>query len=50
MVLFDHESNAILVESLKSRSAQELVCAYEVLHSHLCDRGLLLLFQILDNA
>ena len=40
MVLFDHDSNAILVGPLKSRSAQELVRAYEVLHAHLCDHGL----------
>ena len=49
MVLFDHESNDILVKSLKLRSAQELGRAYKVLHAHLCDRGLRPLFQILDN-
>ena len=32
-----------------SRSAQELGRAYEVLHAHLCDCSLRLLFQMLDN-
>ena len=49
MVLFDHDSNAILVKPLKSRISQELGRAYEVLHTHLCDCGIRPLFQILDN-
>ena len=49
MLLFDHDRNAILVEPLKSCSAQELGRAYKVLHAHLCDRGLRPLFQMLDN-
>ena len=49
MVLFDHDSNAILVEPLKSRSAQEIGRTYEVLHAHICDCSFRPLFQILDN-
>ena len=49
MVIFDHDINAILVEPLKSCSPQELSCANEVLHTHLCDHGLCPLFHILNN-
>ena len=50
IILFDHDSNTILVKPLKLSSAQELVRAYEVLHAHLCDHGLRPLFHITDNA
>ena len=36
MVIFDHDSNTILAETLKSRNAQELVRSYEALHEKLC--------------
>ena len=49
MVLYDHDSNAILAEPLKSRSASELVRATTSLHRYLSERGLKPTFQVLDN-
>jgi hypothetical protein len=49
MVLYDHDSNAILSEPLKSRSASELVRATTSLHRYLSKRGLKPTFQVLDN-
>ena len=49
MVLYDHDSNAIIPEPIKSRSEAELVRAYSVLHSKLTNQGLRPKFQILDN-
>ena len=49
MVLFNHDSNATLVEPIKSRSVQEIGRDYEVLHTQLCYYGLCPLLQMLDN-
>ena len=49
MVLYDHDSNTILPEPLKSRSDQEIVRVYIALHSQLIKRGLRPIFQNLDN-
>ena len=49
MVLYDHDSNAIIPEPIKSRSEAELIRAYSVLHSKLTNRGLRPKFQMLDN-
>ena len=49
MVLYDHYSNAILVEPLTSRNERELIGATRVLHDYLSDRGLTPQYQILDN-
>ena len=49
MVLYDHDSNAITPEPIKSRSEAELIQSYSVLHSKLTNRGLRPKFQMLDN-
>ena len=49
MVIYDHYSNAIIPEPIKSRSEAELIRAYSVLHSKLANWGLRPKFQILDN-
>ena len=49
MVLYDHYSNAILVEPLTSHSKRELIRATRILHSQLSSRGLNSQYQILDN-
>ena len=49
MVLYDHDSNVIIVEALKSHSNHKLICAYSALHTHLSNRGLNLQVQMLDN-
>ena len=49
MVLYDHDSNAIIPEPIKSQSEPDLIRAYAVLHSKLTDRGLCSNFQMLYN-
>ena len=49
MVLYDHDSNAIIPEPIKSRSEAELIRSYSVLHSKLTNWGLRPKFQMLDN-
>ena len=49
MVLYDHDSNAILAEPLTSRNERELIRATRVLHAYLSDRGLTPQYQMLDN-
>ena len=49
MVLYDHDSNAIIPKPIKSRSEAELVQAYFVLHAKLTNWGLLPKFQMLDK-
>ena len=49
MVLYDHESNAILAEPLTSCSERKLIRATRVLHSYLSDHGLTPQYQMLDN-
>ena len=49
MVLYDHDSNAIIPEPIQSRSEAELIRAYSVLHSKLTNRGLRPKFQMLEN-
>ena len=49
MVLYDHDSNAILAEPLNSRNERELIRAARVLHAYLSDRGLTPQYQMLDN-
>ena len=40
MVLYNHDSNVIIPEPIKSRSESELIQSYAVLHSKLTDCGL----------
>ena len=49
IVIYDHDSNAIIAEPLKSRSEHELIRIYSALHTHLSNRGLAPKVQILDN-
>ena len=49
MVLYDHDSNAILDEPLTSRNGRKLIRATRVLHAYLSDRGFTPQYQILDN-
>ena len=49
MVFYDHYSNAIIPEPIKSQSESELIQAYAVLHSKLTNWGLRPKFQMLDN-
>ena len=50
MVLYDHDSNAILAKPLTARNKRELIEATRVLHAYLSDRGLTPQYQILDNG
>jgi len=49
LVLYDYDSNAILVAPMKTRTAGSIVAAYKTLHKRLCDAGLRPLLQRLDN-
>ena len=49
MVLYDHDSNAILSEPLTSRNKRKLIRAIHVLRAYLSDRGLTPQYQMLDN-
>ena len=49
MVAYDHDSNTILAEPIKSRAAEELLHAMKVIHEHLKERGLHPELQILNN-
>ena len=47
--LYNYDSNAILVEPMKTRTAASIVNAYRKTHDRLCKSGLKPSFQILDN-
>lgn len=49
MVVYDYDSNAILVEPIRNRQAATLVAAYQVLHTRLCEHGCRPQLQRLDN-
>jgi hypothetical protein len=49
MVLIEIDSNAILVEAMKNRSAGEMIRAYQALVERLCNAGLTPKMHILDN-
>ena len=49
MVLYDHDSNAILAEPLTSRYECKLIRATRVLHVYLSNHGLTSQYQMLDN-
>jgi hypothetical protein len=49
MIVYDYYSNAILFETITSRTEAELLCAYTKLHTYLCDQGLKPQLQQLDN-
>ena len=49
MVLYDHDSNAILAGLLTSRKKCELIRSTRVFHVYLSDRSLTPQYQMLDN-
>ena len=49
MILYYHDINAILVETLTSCSKRKLIRSTCVLHSYLADRGLTPQYQMLHN-
>ena len=49
MILYDYDSNAILVEAMKNKTARTIKEAYEKLHRRLCRAGLRPRLQRLDN-
>jgi hypothetical protein len=49
MLMYDYDSNAILIEGISSRGQSELLRAYQKLHQRLLDAGLKPQFQRLDN-
>ena len=49
MVLYYHNSNAILAELINSRNKQELIRTTRVLHAYLSDRDLTPQYQMMDN-
>ena len=49
MVLYNHESYAILTETFTSRNKRKLIRSTRVLHAYLSDRGLTHQYQMLDN-
>jgi hypothetical protein len=49
MVLIEIDSNAILVEAMKNRTAGEMIRAYLVLVTHLRNAGVTPKMHILDN-
>ena len=49
MLLYDHDSNVIRPEPMKSRSEHKLIRVYSALKSNLNERGIHQTFKILDN-
>jgi hypothetical protein len=49
MILYDYDSNAILAQPIKDRSAPELLRAFQVMEQELVARGLKLKLMKLDN-
>jgi hypothetical protein len=49
LVLYDYDSNSILVKPVKTRSDNETLQAYDNLYKHLTDRGFKPQLNILDN-
>ena len=49
MLLYDYDSNAIIGKQLKFCSEHELFLVHSDLHTHLSNRGITPLFQMLDN-
>ena len=49
MVLYNHDSNAILAEPLTSRNERKLIQSTRVLHAYLSNRVLTPQYQMIDN-
>jgi hypothetical protein len=48
-ILYEYDSNLILAEPMKTRSAQSILTAYKTVHAQLCRSGLRPQLQRLDN-
>jgi hypothetical protein len=48
-ILYDYDSNLIMAEPMKTRSAQSILGAYKTVHSKLCNARLKPQLQRLDN-
>ena len=48
-ILYDHDSNCILAEPLKTRKSADILTAFKTLHTKLCKAGLPPQLQRLDN-
>jgi hypothetical protein len=48
-LLYDYDSNAIIIEPIRNRSNKEILRAYNKLHQYLIERGCRPLLQRLDN-
>ncbi len=49
LVVYDFDSNGILIAPLKNRRAEVILEAYKLIHTHLCAAGLRPQLQHLDN-
>ena len=49
MVLYNYDSNAILAEGCKSRTATDLTAAYDKLYNRLTKAGIVPVMQRIDN-
>jgi len=49
IVVYDFDSNGILVAPLKNCQAEVILKAYKLIHTHLCTAGLCPQLQCLDN-
>jgi hypothetical protein len=49
MILYGYDSNAILAQPIKDRTAPELLKAFQIMEQYLVDRGLKLKLMKLDN-
>jgi Reverse transcriptase (RNA-dependent DNA polymerase) len=49
VILYDYDSNSILAEPTKNKSAESILTAYKALHARLCAAGLRPQLQRLDN-
>lgn len=49
IIVYDFDSNCILAEPIKNRSAASILAGYKILHARLCAAGLRPLLQRLDN-
>ena len=48
-ILYDYDSNLILAEPMKTRTAQSIVDAFATVHAKMCKAGLKPKLQCLDN-
>ena len=49
LVVYNYDSNVILAEPMKNRTAKSIVAAYQTIHQLLVKRGLKPSIQRLDN-